>query len=119
MLTTIEHDPTNHRTVTKWADGENNYCSNVIRAGGRIALHHHHYPHTALAKSGWFDGVDEAPDGTKKTFQIAAEGFVTDHPDFNPIGSEVHVPAWHKHSFTLREAKDIGEILCYWPINHG
>lgn len=114
----IEHDPINRRHVAMWQECGMQFRANIIEAGGKIELHKHSYDHLAMCTAGWFDCSVTAPDGTVNSFQVAAKDFFSPSQDFRPQGYKVPIPSGHQHTFVLREARDVGEILCMWPIGH-
>ena len=114
----IDHDPVNHRHVAMWQECGMQFRSNVIEAGGQIELHSHSYDHIALCTSGWFECTTVSPGGKKSSFQVAAKDFASTDPSFNPTGYKVLIPAGYQHTFVLKEARNVGEILCMWPIGH-
>lgn len=112
----LERDSANRRTVAMWDECGLRFRANIIEPGGRIELHRHSYDHVAICTAGWFDCEVTGPDGNVERFQVAGKDFTTDSPDFAPVGYRVPVPAHYQHTFVLREARNVGEILCVWPV---
>jgi hypothetical protein len=110
----VNEDHVNERQVAMWEECGIKFRNNVVRPGGRIELHAHSYAHIAMCTAGWFDCTTISPEGVINRFQVAARNFTSDRLDFNPRGYKIEVPAYYQHTFVLREAQDVGEILCMW-----
>jgi len=114
-MTEISCRPDVGRTVSSCEVCGMECRSNIVRVGGRINLHRHSYDHLVLVMAGWFDCETVAKDGVREIFQVASSEFSTEDPTFNSRGNRIVIPAWSKHTFVLRGAKEVGEILCIWP----
>jgi len=116
MMPVIEQDNANNRTVCMWQEMGINFRSNIIEPGGRIVLHVHSYDHMAIVTAGWFDCTVVNGDGEVRRYQVAGKDFSSNDPAFAPVGYRVPVPAGCQHTFELRAAKNVGEVLCVWPV---
>lgn len=98
-----EHDLPNGRVCSMWAEAGIQFRSNLLLyAGAKCPLHAHSYDHVADGRHGVFHVVTETPDGELKEYELAAPFRLT-------------VPAWYKHSFTLKTYDGMpGEICCMW-----
>lgn len=106
-------DEQNKRTCVMWAEGGIQFRDNIVDADGIIPLHSHSYDHVSLCTEGWFDAINIGPNGERKEYQVAAKGFKTDDPSFNPVGYRVLIEAGHQHTFMPRVVG--GTMLCMWP----
>ena len=84
-----------------WQEQGVEYRQNIVEPGGSIPLHAHSYAHIAEV-NGRFDCTVIAPDGTKKGMRFSGK-------------SRIGIPAWHQHTFVLRDAENAGDVLCMWP----
>jgi len=99
-------DPDNGRAFLMWQDGGYEFRQNtLLYVGASIPMHSHEYAHDYLLGPGVYSLVAEHPDGTAEPERrILREG------------ERGHVPARHKHHFTLIEwGGSEGWVRCYWP----
>lgn len=106
-------DELNHRTCVMWEEAGIQFRDNIVDADGIIPLHAHSYAHVSLCTEGWFDVVEKTVSGEILEYQVAAKGFKTDNPLFNPIGYRLMIAAHHEHTFTPKGVR--GTMLCMWP----
>lgn len=108
----LEYDAPNKRTCAMWAACGIQFRANSIEADGLIPLHCHSYAHVSMCVQGWFDVVEITAAGERLEYQIAALGYQSADPAFNPRGYRLVIDAEHQHTFTPRGGP--GQILCMW-----
>jgi hypothetical protein len=101
MTTITEYDLIHKRTFSMWQECGMQFRSNLVVEGGSVPLHVHSYDHVA-AIHGEFTMHTQSPDGVAET-RLANR-------------KETILAGW-KHSFEYL-GKDVGEVLCFWPIGH-
>ena len=97
-------EPHNGRVFLMWQDGGYEFRQNtLLYVGAVIPMHSHEYAHDYLVGPGKYTLTVEKPDGGVENHEVS-EGYVG------------HVPARHKHHFTLIEwGGSEGWVRCYWP----
>src|SRR5262245_53673465 len=108
MIISVDtYNDTDHkRMASMWAECGIQFRSNLLRVGGTIPLHAHHYDHVALITYGWFAVREITTTGEVREFQMASRGYQTPDENFAPMGARTIIPAGFRHEFRLIEAKD-------------
>jgi hypothetical protein len=102
MKPIIERDPVNKRTVAMWDECGMRFRANIVEPGGKIEMHAHSYAHVA-AVHGNFRLTTISPGGKTET---------------RTANRKETIEAGWRHGFDYLDDKDVGEVLCFWPIGH-
>lgn len=103
----------NGMVKSQWAEAGIQFRSNLATEPGcTVDLHAHSYDHVSFITYGLFAVVEVTGEGERLEYHMASKGYPT---TIEHVGCRVLIPRFHKHSFTLIEAKDQpGEVLCMW-----
>jgi hypothetical protein len=101
-----------------WVEAGIQFRSNLFVENTTVDLHVHSFDHVAIVTHGWLAVTEIAPDGERRSYQVASKGFQPHRVDlsFEPIGYRVTIPKGHQHSFALIESQgQPAEVLCLFP----